>query len=333
MLTDLQKHIAEYNTDKELLFDEPSHRYYDEADKTYKSVTQFLGDFEKPFNKYYWGMYTALKDNGKKVKPDKEEKVIYVNGKACAIDSLHKDNIYKHLYTAITAKWGAKTAEACLRGNNTHNYLEDTINQSKGFFNGESDNHIIVPKGYKKKSIESVNDLDATDLEQQYPYIYNRLKLYLEKDCIIYAEKRVKLDLVQLAGTIDVPIVKRGTNKFCILDWKTNKDEFMPTSGYMKKILAGNEWVKSDIFVPTDDKFLYPLNHLPKCKLNVYFLQLSLYAYIMECWGYELVDNGLEIIHIRPTQKPKLIKVPYLKSEIEYIMRFRLNDLGIPCNY
>lgn len=52
MLTELQKHIASYNTDTELLFDEPSHRYYNEADKTYKSVTQFLGDFEKPFDKH-----------------------------------------------------------------------------------------------------------------------------------------------------------------------------------------------------------------------------------------------------------------------------------------
>lgn len=48
----------------------------------------------------------------------------------------------------------------------------------------------------------------------------------------------------------------------------------------------------------------------------IYALQLSLYAYIMECWGYELVDKGLEkSIHIRPSAEPKLIRIPYLKTK------------------
>lgn len=330
-MTPLQKHLQFYNTEEELNFDEPSHRYYDANNKTYTSATQFLGRFEEPFDEEYWGMYTALKDKGYKVKPDKANRAIVVNGKHMALKSLHKDSIYMHLYAATIAKWKATNAESIHRGNNTHNYLEDTINQSKGMVTSQyTDNHNISPVGKKNRLIETINDLDSTDLEEQFPVIYNRLKMFIERECIIYAEKRVKLDLAQIAGTIDVPIIKRGTNRFCILDWKTNKDEFKPTSGYMKKIQVGGQWVKSDIFVPTDDKFAYPLDHIPLCKLNGYFLQLSLYAYIMECWGYELVDRGLEIMHIRPGVEPKLIKVPYLRDDIERLIIYRLDELGIP---
>lgn len=330
MQTNLQKHLAYFNSDKELSFDEPSHRYYDENDKTFLSVTQFLGQYEDPFDEYFWGMYTALKNNGKKVKPKPEDNAIVVDGKLVKVKHLHEDNIYKHWYAETIAKWKGINAEACHRGNMVHNFLEDSINQSKGVTTAVSDNHNIMPKGYRKDAIETVNDLDLTDLQGQYPMVYDRLKQYIERDCIIYAEKRVKLDFAQLAGTIDVPIIKRDSNRFCILDWKTNKDEFKPTSGYMKKIQVGGQWIKSDIFVPTDDKFKYPVNHLPACKLYAYSLQLSLYAYIMEVWGYELVDKGLEIIHIRPGAEPKLIKIPYLKDEIELLIKHRLEYLGVP---
>ena len=80
------------------------------------------------------------------------------------------------------------------RGNNTHNYLENTINKSKGFFIGESDNHNIAPKGKKSGLIETINDLDSTDLKDTFPVIYDRLSQFIERDCIVYAEKRVKLD-------------------------------------------------------------------------------------------------------------------------------------------
>lgn len=330
-MTNLQKHLAFYNKDGDLKFDEEPHIYTNEENEVYDSVTQFLGSYEEEFNGEFWGMYTALKDNGKKVVPDLKANAIIVDGKHSPLKSLMKDSIYQHWYTATRAQWKGTNAEAIHRGNNTHNYLEDTVNQSKGFYKGDkTDNDSLRPKGYKRKPMETVADLDATDLEEKFPSIYNRLKMFIDKDCAIYAEKKLRLDFAKLAGTIDLPIIKRGTKRFCILDWKTNKDEFKPTSGYMKKIFVGGKWIKSDIFVQTDDRFKYPISHLPLCKINGYALQLSLYAYMMEVWGYELVDKGLEIIHIRPGAEPKVIKLPYLKDEVEILLRHRLQLLGRP---
>ena len=216
-MTNLQKHLAQYNRDGELNFDEPTHVYTNEENKVFKSVTQFLGDYEPQQDWEFWGMYTALKDNGLSVKPDVPNKAIIVNGKHSPLKNLMRDSIYQHWYEATRAKWRASNAEAIHRGNNTHNYLEETINKSKGFLSGKGeDNYLIRPQGFKNRNIETVADLDTTDLEQRYPFIYNRLKGYIERDCIIHAEKRLRLDFAQLAGTIDVPIIKRGSKKFWI---------------------------------------------------------------------------------------------------------------------
>lgn len=332
VMTNLQKHLAFYNKEEEISFTDEDHRYFDpkQQDIKYVSATTFLGTFEQEFDGEFWGMYTALKNKGLSVKPDVPSNSIYVNGKKCTLKSLMKDDIYINWYNETRAMWAGITAEACHRGNVTHNYLEDTINLSQGK-QGISSNHLINNiKGSGKRTLETVNDLDETDLKEKYPYIYDRLKQFIEKDCVIFAEKKLRLDFAQLAGMIDVPIIKRGTKRFCILDWKTNKDEFQKSAGYFKKIKVGNVWVKSDKFIKTDDTYKYPINHIPKCKLYGYALQLSLYAYMLECWGYELVDKGLEIIHIRPGHEPKLIKIPYLKMEIESLIKHRLDELGRP---
>ena len=117
---------------------------------------------------------------------------------------------------------------------------------------------------------------------------------------------------------IDVPLIHG--KYFCILDWKTNKNELHNTAGYYKKIKINNIWVKSDIWVETGERFKYPLDMLEASKFNIYSLQLSLYAYILERWGYKLLDNGLEIIHFPVGSDPVLLKIPYLKDEVEIML-------------
>lgn len=51
----------------------------------------------------------------------------------------------------------------------------------------------------------------------------------------------------------------------------------------------------------------------------------------MECWGYELVDKGLEIIHIRNGYEPRFIKIPYYYMKLSCgEFKYRLEQLGMP---
>ena len=67
---------------------------------------------------------------------------------------------------------------------------------------------------------------------------------------------------------------------------------------------------------------LKPLDHLEDSKGVLYSLQVSLYAYMFESWGYKLLDNGLFIYHIRPNERPERIPVPYLKDDIKMMLDY-----------
>ena len=136
----------------------------------------------------------------------------------------------------------------------------------------------------------------------------------ITQGCTIFSEKRVYLTKYGIAGTIDCPIIKG--KYFSILDWKSNAADMHDTPGYYKKEKIGNVWVKTDTWIITDDKFSDPISHIPASKYHTYCLQLSIYAYIMEQWGYTLIDDGLAIVHYPLNKPPLYIKVPYLRNEV-----------------
>lgn len=306
---------------QDILFNEAEHKYYDTNGNNYISVTTLIGKYTNTFDGYYWGMYTALKDNGyDKLKPQPEKGIIILGNVPYKINDLHKDFRFKAWYEQTIAIWKVKNIEACDRGNATHDELEDNINISKGDTTGSS-NMFIIPQQQKPVDgyrIYTEHDLSKTNLEEKYPEVYKRLLGYIERGCSIFAEKKVFLEDYLVAGMIDVPIIKDKT--FCILDWKTNKDELHKTSGYYKKKKLNGIWVKTTEWIETGACFKYPLNNLQSSKFNIYALQLSLYAYILEQWGYKLAERGLEIMHFPLGQKPVLLKIPYLKEEVEIML-------------
>ena len=73
---------------------------------------------------------------------------------------------------------------------------------------------------------------------------------------------------------------------------------------------------------------LPPISHLEDCNLNHYNLQLSLYGWMLEQFGYEVVH--LEIQHadlVKEDNNWKVVKetvyeFPYLKQEIENMLNY-----------
>lgn len=313
----------------QLSFNPKLHRYTDETGLVYTSVTTVIGQYKEPFNTRYWSMYTTLKNAGFKVRPDSACEGIWVNNKFRSLDSLYKNPVSSYEVETLVKKWEVMTKAACDRGNVVHDFLEDNINLSKDDDEGTT-NDIIKPilsisnslnTGLDLVVLKTQHDLDKTGIEAKYPVIYKRLKDYITIGCVLFAEKKIYSTTYQIAGMIDVLIVNLHTKRFAILDWKTNKDVMMFKSGYFKKVKVGNEFIKGDEYVMTGKTLLYPLNDVEDCKGMIYTLQLSLYAYIMELWGYKLVEQGLEIFHIRPNLEPKLIVVDYKKEQIHRMLQ------------
>lgn len=244
-----------------IYFNEELHRYTDEYQTVYTSVTQLIEAYSPVFDKEYWAAYKA-----KQLNISKEE---------------------------VLLRWKGITEEACAKGNETHSNLETSVNNASSNTDFSISNYIGLKQNELKITNNKIdfNILQGSKLAQNFPIILKMIKHYVDLGYSIFAEKRVYSSYYCIAGTIDLILVK-GTN-FIIVDWKTNKDELKFKSGYYKKING----VKSSIWVDKDERLLKPLGHLQNCKGTKYSLQLSLYAFLMELYGFTL--QGIILTHIR----------------------------------
>lgn len=101
----------------------------------------------------------------------------------------------------------------------------------------------------------------------------------------------------KIAGMIDSLFFYKG--KIFILDWKTNK----------QFTFDGHEKGKYE-------KLLEPFDCHWKNHLNEYSIQLSLYALILEEWGFEV--GGAYLVHIGPgDEEAQLFKAVDMRSELK----------------
>jgi ATP-dependent exoDNAse (exonuclease V) beta subunit len=127
----------------------------------------------------------------------------------------------------------------------------------------------------------------------------------------IYAKQLFKLEPLKfevrvfspkwkIAGMIDSLFVYRG--KIYILDWKTNKD--FTDDNHQKG---------------TYEKLLAPFQDYHKNHLNEYSIQLSMYALILEEWGFQV--GGAYIVHIGPgDEDAELYKVVDMRDNLKLFL-------------
>lgn len=132
----------------------------------------------------------------------------------------------------------------------------------------------------------------------------------INKFNIIYAEQLHKLEPLKfevrvfskkwkIAGMIDSLFLYRG--KIYILDWKTNKN------------------FTTDDTLKYKEKLLTPFSEYFKSHLSEYSIQLSLYALILEEWGFEI--GGAYLVHIGPGDEPaKLYKVIDMRENLRVFL-------------
>ena len=130
---------------KELIFTEHDHKYRDESNLVYTSVTTLLDKYKKKFDNDFWSMYTALKDAGYRLKPYPEEQKIRIGTVMYTLKSLMAQSFYKELQDLTKAQWAVNTTQACIRGNNIHNSIEFGINKSRNDVDG-THNDLITMK-------------------------------------------------------------------------------------------------------------------------------------------------------------------------------------------
>ena len=269
--------------DNFLYFDEGPHKYTDTYGNEYISVTTIIGNYSPKFDKDYW-----------------------LHKKARELGITEKE---------LAKRWQDITDEACTRGSHTHNGLEDGIKGSSMFKDAikylnqiETGRCITVADipNLKARPLDIEKFKEATN--NKYPKIYEVFDFYITRGYTIYSEIGVFLPNLLISGTIDVLAIK--SDRFVILDWKTNKDGLHFTSGYYKKdktckpVQLTNQWVEKQEFM------LPPFNTLPECNGSHYTIQLSTYARMVELiLGIPCVGCGL--CHIGTPFKLNKYGMPY----------------------
>nr|DAW42213.1 MAG TPA: Exonuclease V [Crassvirales sp.] len=269
--------------DNFLYFDEGPHKYTDTYGNEYISVTTIIGNYSPKFDKDYW-----------------------LHKKAKELGITEKE---------LAKRWQDITDEACTRGSHTHNGLEDGIKGSSMFKDAikylnqvETGRCITVADipNLKARPLDIEKFKEATN--NKYPKIYEVFDFYITRGYTIYSEIGVFLPNLLISGTIDVLAIK--SDRFVILDWKTNKDGLHFTSGYYKKdkickpVQLTNNWIEKD------EKMLPPFNTLPECNGSHYTIQLSTYARMVELiLGIPCVGCGL--CHIGTPFKLNQYGMPY----------------------
>ena len=116
-----------------------------------------------------------------------------------------------------------------------------------------------------------------------------------------------------IAGSIDGIMYNKYTHQCCILDFKSNKD-LQFESKYHKKMKV-------------------PLHKLDDVNGQHYYIQLSIYKYLIEKYTNIKVDETFIVYFNINANNYEIITIPYLKKEVEEILENRrvknMNGMGV----
>ena len=288
------------NNKLEIYFNEELHKYTDNLNNVYTSVTTKLKDFEEHFDREHWINYCYEKGKkglGRYVGMTKEQ---------------------------IGTFWKDTTEDSCQRGNENHNELELNVKICNGYnrVNGYINDRIFTVKDIltnKDFGILEIDKFKQTLIANKYPVFAKKIIDLANDGFYIYPEIGVYSFEHLISGLIDLFLINHNRKEIVIIDYKTNKHPMMFESGYWKKDKDGRytgDWIS------TYKNFKTPLTNLSLCIGNKYALQLSMYAGLSErLTGYKI--KKLEIFHIKPNSNEyRDVIIPVTYTTEWYLIKY-----------
>lgn len=274
---------------KNVWFREKDHKYGNIKDPSiqYTSVTTLIGKYEPEFDKDFVSKYKAIERILSPTDWKKEKGGLWKSHKIPS-DFLEVYNIseseFNKVQQDILDEWEKINKESCERGTKIHSKLENS------FYDAGS--NITLKKFGIGGKFECKKNYNELDLEYG---VYPEYLIYYDNP---------KLDL-HIAGQIDL-LVKNG-NEIHIIDHKTNKK--IDLKGFYNSSFR------------TTEKLKYPLTSLDNCNFNVYQLQLSTYAWMLQKINPEFVIKSLTLNHYDHDGNNTLYPCSYLKDEVEKMLK------------
>ena len=263
-------------------FYEPTHEYTTKEGTKYISATTLIGKYKEPFDGDFWSIYKAIERTLTEAGGSKVwlafKKIGYktVNDRFLQDEALggaseeEREVMYSHRKD-ILQEWEYEKSVACRNGTAFHK-SEEAKWLSK-------EKHEVAESVYNLGNAFSSTG-EIIDLAELPDGVYSELTLWN--------------NFYQVAGQADMAFIEtiKGVRYIDIDDYKTNKKIDIesyknPKSGKYKMMLR-------------------PLHTLMDCNRQHYELQMSLYAYMLECYGF--VVRNLNFRHydnIGTKEKPE----------------------------
>lgn len=242
--------------------------------KTMESVTRFIGKFMPKFRKKYWLAQGACKEH-------------FPNNKV--VSDISRRVQPDHILIEGVGKEGQDVE---IHMDTVHKHLKKTVNEIKAKWKKESEfgkrKGLFVHKYLEARSQNKRPNIGDYDDEIR-PYII-AAEAFVRKyePQVLYNELVIGSEELGLAGTTDA-----WEYNNLLTDYKTDK-----------RIDQGNPW----------SKMKAPIDHLEASSLNKHFLQVNLYAYIIEK-ETNIKASGMRIVNFQPMEY-KVIDVPDMRREI-----------------
>lgn len=253
------------------------------------SATTFLGLFKPEFNEEFWSYYTALRNL---LNMDKKEFAKWIIWK------------YKYNFDILKLRTTQQNKEelAWIGAMNNISEQELDFQQSlvKVEWKFESDRsktkgtafHNLMENEVIKDAGLDYDGVFAKVLEERH----DLSKLHDPSHIVIAPELQMYNREYMISGTADKVFI-HPDKRVDIDDWKTNK-KIETTSKY---------------------RMTGPISHIPDCNAQHYYLQISLYAWMLEQYGYR--PNNLKFTHVVVDDQFNILE------RTEYVTRYLRNEI------
>lgn len=188
----------------------------------------------------------------------------------------------------VLAEWEYKNKFACAKGSQCH-YFAQTLWNKEPFdmmkigFDGSVEYDVAT----------ELIETQAINFHNDYK---NRLE-HLADEFVIGSEE------YDIASAIDHLFINKLTGGLVLVDYKTNSD------------IHKNEKYAKQMKVP--------LSHLKDFTLNHYYIQLSIYKYLVEKYTNLQIEEMFIVYFSENIDNYEIIEIPYLKDEVEDILEIR----------
>lgn len=197
-------------------------------------------------------------------------------------------NKENRLVEDVLAEWKYKANFACEKGTTCHEYAQ----------------HLWSGNRYEKLKFDMSDDyINAVNKIQKQAYSF-RLDYENHLEHLV-DELPIGSEEFDIASCVDHLFYNKLTGGLVLVDYKTNS--YM--SGYNKKAYL--------------KKMKIPLSHLNDDALHHYYIQLSIYKFLIENYTGLKVEEMFIVYMSENIDNYEIIEIPYLKEEVKKILENR----------